>query len=265
MKKILLVMVLLVLALPAAPAEAGVHARWGFRLDGLITAEPELWGEGLLDAEWAEAIEGEPLGDDASREQFFFVNRPSFVLGPALFQEIYFDFGFGVEIAEGFRYLTFAPNRGVDVRFDRLVIPLTITPRYRFTLGSRDEFRPYLGAGAGFHYTITNISGSDLFAQRENPDYAAGEANPDEPRHLRQGREFGRSDWFFGFHGTAGLDWHLTDQLAVNAAFQYEYVAMESVEIGIAPGEPGEIRWEEETVEGNGGGYLVQIGVAYGF
>lgn len=246
----------LAVLLCAGAAQAGsfVHAHAGARIEAWVPSDPDLWGQGLLDEKWVPAVLGPDNGPGLNDEQFIGPGRPWFLLVPGITQEIFFDNGFAIEIAERIVHVLFAPNRGLDIHYSRYSIPITITPQYRFAFGPRDQFRPYVGAGAGFYYTATTIEGSDLYDREMRGE-----------RELREPRRFSRSEWNFGALAVAGIKWFVLDRMAITLAAGYEYVDARTTEIRLVEDGPGAHHWEDRTIGGDGGGTVFELGVSGGF
>jgi hypothetical protein len=239
----------------ALPALAGFHGNVGLRADAVMRLSPDLYGETMIGEKWAATVEGHPVGPGANDVAYTSLNRPGFQIVPAITERLFFDFGFGVEIAQRFVFVEFAPNRDLSITFRRFALPITVTPRYEFAFGEKKQFRPFVGLGGGVHYTTTEIAGFDLYDQTVREDGSI----------QRDSRDFSRADWFWSVHGQAGFEWFATDALSIAATVQYEYVSMESIEIDLREDGPSAFHWEEDEVAGDGGGVSVQFGVTYGF
>ena len=248
----------------ASVAFADFHAGIGLKLDSFLPMDQEMYGERLVNREWAPIIVDKDWSVGRDRQQFYGLNRYSYILGPALVQKFSWDFGLGFEISERFSWLLFAPNSEVDINFSRFMLPIQITPRYQFSFAN-GRFRPYVGAGVGFYYTITNIGGKDMFNQRINPEFDESDDESDEPEFLTPSREFKMSDWYIGYHATVGMDFYLSDRLALNLGINYETVQIKSLDVILVQDGVDEFHWESEEIEGDGGGVVISLGASYGF
>jgi hypothetical protein len=130
-------------------------------------------------------------------------------------------------------------------------------------------------------YTLTRISGQDLFDQERNPDYPFDDTEDadsalDNEDELENGdsdarmyhtetREFGRSGWYPGFHATAGINIMVKYDLALVLALRYEYLPIETVEIEMVSDGPNEWHWKDRTLKGDAGEFAGSFGIAYIF
>ena len=262
-----LIAITLALVLCPGSAFAFTYLGFGLSVDAFAPMDRDLWGAGMADLRFSDTI-GVP--DTAS--QYLYPSRETLVFSPVFAEFLKFDNGFDFEFSQQIGYLYLAPNKELDIVFDRLWVPLRLTVHYTFLKTAK--VRPFVGLGGGFHYMVTRVSGKDFEDRRKNPDYGLDDsddnegiraADDDERAYFSTNREFGESGWFPGGHALAGVKFMVTDDFALRLAARYEMIFIDSFEVNLVDDGEGQWHWTKEKRSGNAGGFGLMAGFAYAF
>jgi len=244
---------------------------FGASLEYFHPLDADLWGQTMANNSWGRDIAGfkDSVGKD--RNSFYTFNRYNGIVSPGLSQSLTWDFGLSVELAERWQWLIWAPNKDVDIIYDRIAVPITVTPKYSFL--PTGSFHPTVSAGVGVYYFYTHIYGDDLYDQHRNADFPnegiGTQPDPDIPtpkEFFRTPRDFKANDWFVGGHVGAGFDLDLGNQLLLSLAFRYSIVPAESIEaVRVREGNIHDWHWEEGKIKGDAGGVSGSVGLSYMF
>jgi len=269
------IVALTLVAFLAAPAvsRADVGFFLGASWEYFWPRDSEMFGESMASNSWGRDIAGISYSTGTDRNQFYTFNRPNRLMSPGLSQSIVWDSGVSIELAERWVWLQWAPNRDVDIVCNHMMVPLTLTPRYRFFPGAR--FHPTISLGFGYYYFNTRISGDDLYDQTRNSNYEdealVGEDEPPshqpEPRrYLRKEREFSRSGWYPGYHGGLGFETQLSDRLSFTLEFCWSLIPVKTIDVvRVREGNVEDWHWEEREISGDAGGLHTTLGISYLF
>jgi len=266
--KILAIMAVMIV-ITAAASWANPDFWVGITLNNFIPINSEMYGGKLIHTEWGKQIEGLSWSQGPSRVQYYGVNRYNYMLSPKLTQAISFDMGLILELSESFTWMMFAPNSEVDIIYQRLMIPLLLTPKYEFKLAG-GKVRPYIGAGGGVYFVNTHISGKDLYDKKPNPKYVE-QANSDtnkgnnEPEYIFKTHKFGTERWVPGCQGVVGVNLRATPQLYVNLGVNWSYIPVTDVYAQLNKINQNTWNWESKRKNGDAGGPSLDIGVNYSF
>jgi len=274
MRRSAIISAVTLLALIPLAANADLYPVLGASVEYFWPAEAEMYGSRMAPNSWGEDIKGISYSHGTDRNQFFTPSRFDRIFSPGLTQSIAWDFGLSVELAERWMWLIWAPNRDVDIVYNRIMVPITITPSWTFNKGG--NFRPVIGAGVGYCYVNTNIAGQDLYDQRRNDNYnregdpepgASGDENvPEQRLFIRESREFSREAWVPEAHAMAGLELGINDRLSVTGQVRWSVMMMETIDIvRISENSSDNWHWEEQKIKGNAGGFHGTIGITYAF
>lgn len=256
-------------------AFAGSHVGIGAALDGFFPLYTEMYGSRMVDNSWGRDMFGKDWSSGEDRVHFVGPNRYSMIFSPALAQTYFWDWGLGIELTEQIQYLHFAPNKDVDITFDRFMIPMRLTVAWTFF--TTKKVRPFAGVGASLNYVVTRVAGKDLFDQRRNPDYyeddsddADSAANADDEENNERAflitrHEWGLDGWYPGVHGVIGVRVPLTEELMLNVAARYEALPIESIDVAFVSDGDEQWHWEKRKLEGDAGGLGASVGVLYWF
>ena len=274
MRRIAIVSAVILLAIIPLAAKADLYPVFGASVEFFWPVEPEMYGSRMAPNSWGEDIKGYSYSHGTDRNQFFTPSRFDRMFSPGLTQTVAWDFGLSVELAERWIWLIWAPNRDVDIVYNKTMVPVTLTPYWTFNKGGK--LRPMIGAGAGCVYVNTNISGKDLYDQTVNDNYDSegspepgntGMDNvPEQRLYLRKSREFSQEDWIPEAHAVIGLELALNDRLSLTGQLRWSYMKMETIDVvRVSRGNTESWRWLEQKIKGNAGGAHGIIGLTYSF
>lgn len=260
----------MVIALAGA-SSADTYAGFGALLDYQGPLDPEMYGGGMSDNAWGRDLLGISHSHGDARNQFYTWNRPHLLVSPGLDGFYGWDFGLSIHLRTKWTWLSWAPNRDVDIVMDRVQVPVELVPTWSFNTAGRVQ--PKLFAGGGIQYVSTHIFGRDLFDQRPNPNFDdettpepgadAGDNTPEPRRFFKDDREFGKSGWYPIATAGAGVDFVLSDSARLGASVAYSSQPMETVEAVLVMDGPEAWHWVEKSIEGDGGG--IHAGVSIHF
>ncbi|MCZ7585222.1 MAG: hypothetical protein M5R36_18850 [Deltaproteobacteria bacterium] len=270
MRILLALAILAACAVPPVQADMGIQV--GAALEYFTPLQTEMWGGAMASNSWGRDIAGIEYSTGTARNQFYTYNRYDRMIVPALRQALHWDNGFAVELSESWLWLSWAPNKDVDILYDRVMVPIRLAAKYRFF--PTGNFHPTVAAGGGMHYVSTVISGTDLYDQRRNPNYESegqpeGETDETIPaprQYFRDQRRFAQSVWAPGWHVAAGFEAELSYPISVFLEFRYWSVPMDTIDaVRVREGNAQDWHWEERDVSGDAGGLTGLVGIAYLF